>query len=86
MNLKRNRMISTIGLSAVLGLLATAAVADGDGLEKIMQARAGDQRPVPAVSAPAPQAVSAEVRQSWIPGPEQLNVPGNPAFGRVASK
>jgi hypothetical protein len=87
MNLKRNRMISTIGLSAVLGSLAPMAIAaDGDGLERLAQTRAGDQRIVSAVQAPAAQGVSDQVRLQWIPAPDQLNVPGNPAFGRVMTK
>ena len=88
MKLNRNRMISTIGLSVLFGCLApTAIAADGDGLEKLSQTRAGDQRTASAVkapAAPAAQKVSDEVRRQWIPA-DQLNVPGNSAFGRVGT-
>ena len=84
MKLKRNRMISTLGLSVLFGSFGpTAIAADGD----VLETRAGDQRTAPAVkapAAPAAQKVSDEVRRQWIPA-NQLNVPGNPAFGRVGT-
>jgi hypothetical protein len=87
MKAKRNKFLSTIGLATFLAVPATAAIAaDGDGLEKLAQANVALQRPAPATQAPATQSPSTEERLRWIPGPDQLNVPGNPAFGRVASK
>jgi hypothetical protein len=86
MRAKRNRLISTIGLSALVAIPATVAIAaDGDGGEKLAQPNVALQQPAPATTVPAVQGASAEERLRWIPGPEQLNVPGNPAFGRVAS-
>ena len=83
---KAIRLISGIGLSAVFVLVSTAvSAADGNGLETRAQPSASFQQPMATVKAPAAQGVSAEERVKWIPTPQQLNVPGNPAFGRVAS-
>ena len=86
MKAKPHRLMATIGIGALMALPAAATAADGDGPEKRAQASVALQQPAPAAKAPATQSVSDEERLRWMPGPDQLNVPGNAAFGRVASK
>ena len=86
MNAIPNRLIATIGFGALVALPAAALAADGDGLEKITQANVASQQPAPVTKAPAAQGVSAEERLRWVPSSDTLNVPGDPTFGRVASK
>lgn len=93
MKLKCNRLVSTIGLCALSGLLPAAALADNVPADRFPQTTATQttatiERPMvmaPA-SAPAAQTASAEERVTRVPTSEQLNVTTNPAFGRVASK
>jgi hypothetical protein len=68
----------------------TGAMADNVPADRFPQPQpnAGSRQPVVIASAttPAAQAVNADERMSVVTATGQLSVPGNPAFGRVASK
>lgn len=100
MKLMSNRSMLTIGVCAALGVLAPSAIAaDGNGPESSpASARAGtdNQRQAQAATTstlnrpwrsavPALRGASADQKQQAVPTPQELNVPGNPAFGRLAS-
>jgi hypothetical protein len=86
MNATTNLSVAAIALGALFGLPAAAIAADGDGGEKLAPAKVAVQQPAQVAKAPATQRVSDQERQRWIPSADQLNVPGDPNFGRVASK
>jgi hypothetical protein len=94
MKLKRNRLISTIGMCMSFGLLPASAMADNVPADRFPQASAAPQQPVVpqqqvvigSARAPAAQGVGAEERLTAVANSGQLNAPGSPAFGRVASK
>jgi hypothetical protein len=100
MKLMSSRPILTIGLFAALAVLAPSAIAaDGNGPESSrasVQAGIDNQRQAQAVTTPTVnrprssavptlRGASADQNRQGVPTPQELNVPGNPAFGRVAS-
>jgi hypothetical protein len=90
MKLNRNRLIAAIGLCASFGFLPTAFVAEGVPADKFPQANANLQQPGIAAPAPAAQVAGAGERVAGAAARDrlkvpELNVPGTPAFGRVAS-
>ena len=100
MNLKPQRTLVILALYAGVGSFASAALAaDGDGAETFDQTRARAEQQAPPVQqqlaarresnviAPTVSTGHTERRDGQLQSlSSQVNVPGNPAFGRVATR